>query len=332
MALWRVASAAGQQRERGVEPLQEAIGTEDLRPGRGQLDSQWQPVEPAADRLDRVVGRQLAADRQRALGEQRRGVPDRKRLQTVLVLARDPERRAAGHEHADAATRADHRAHGRGGVEQMLEVVEEEQQPPAPEEAAEVVGRPDRLRDLRVEELGIGEPGERHPEDSVALGSDELGRDLERESRLSGAARPRHGDEARAVGQQRGELVDLPLPADERARREREVRRIQAAQRREVAVAELVEPLGVGKVLQPVLSEVAEGCIDVEEPSRGLGDDDLSSVRRGGDASGAVDVHAHVPLLRAERLARVDPHADADRAGFERCSRFVGGGDSVGRS
>ena len=62
----------------------------------------------------------------------------------------------------------------------MLEVVEEQQELPSSEEPGEIVGRADRLRNLRVEELGV-RTDERHPEDAVALRADELGRDLQRE-------------------------------------------------------------------------------------------------------------------------------------------------------
>jgi hypothetical protein len=41
-------------------------------------------------------------------------------------------------------------------------------------------------------------------------------------------------------------------------------------------------------------------------------------VAGGGDAGGAVDVDAHVSLLGEQRLARVQPHADSDRARAQR--------------
>ena len=62
----------------------------------------------------------------------------------------------------------------------MLEVVQEEQELPPAEEPRQVVGCPDRLGDLRGQELGIRETRERHPEDAVIDPADELRRDLER--------------------------------------------------------------------------------------------------------------------------------------------------------
>ena len=107
---------------------------------------------------------------------------------------------------------------------------------------------------------------------------DELGRDLEREAGLPGAAGPGDGEQARAVREQRDELLELVLPPDERARGDRQVRRVERPERREVAVAELVEALGADQVLQAVLAEVADGGVVVEEAAGRLGEDDLAAV------------------------------------------------------
>ena len=74
--------------------------------------------------------------------------PRRERLEPVLVLARTRQRRAARDEHAELGRGGEHRAHRGRGVEQVLEVVEEEQQLPPAEEPGEVVASADRLRDL----------------------------------------------------------------------------------------------------------------------------------------------------------------------------------------
>ena len=153
------------------------------------------------------------------------------------------------------------------------------------------------------------------------LRADELGGDLERESRLASAAGPGERQQARAVGEHGDELRELALPADERARGEGQVGRVERAERREVAVAELVQALGVDEILEPVLSEVANRGVALEKSPSRLGEDDLTSVRGGRDTGGAVHVHADVALVRPQGLAGVDPHADADRAGRERISR-----------
>ncbi len=55
----------------------------------------------------------------------------------------------------------------------MLEVVEQDQELLPPEETGEVVARSDRLRYLRRQKFGVGEAGERDPENAVPERSDE---------------------------------------------------------------------------------------------------------------------------------------------------------------
>ena len=57
---------------------------------------------------------------------------------------------------------------------------------------------------------------------------------------------------------ERAGLFELPLTADQRCRLDRQVRLIQRPQRREVCVAELVKTLGQAKVLEAVITEVAQ--------------------------------------------------------------------------
>ena len=128
------------------------------------------------------------------------------------------------------------------------------------------------------------------------------------------------------------ELRDLALPADERARGQGQVRRVERPQRREVAVAELVQTLGVDEILEPVLSQIADPSVALEKPPGRLGEDDLASVGRRSDPGGAVDVHPDVPLVGLDRLSRVEPHADADRSARERLSPVLGRRDCVRRS
>ena len=242
-------------------------------------------------------------------------------------MQRDPTR----DEQAKAAARSEEVAHGRGRIEEVLEVVEEQQELPSAEKPGEVVRRSDDLCDLRGQKLAVGEAGERHPEDAVALRAHELGRDLEREPGLSRAARAGEREQARAVREPRDELFQLALPAHERARRDRQVRRVERAERREVARAELVEALGAGEVLQAVLAEVADRRVGIEQSPGRLGDDDLASVRGSGDARGTVHVEADVALVRHDRLARVDPDPHADGAALERLAPVGRGGDRVRR-
>ena len=213
----------------------------------------------------------------------------------------------------------------------MLEVVEQEQELPPAEESGQVVGGADRPGDLRGQELGIGETRERHPEDAVAELPDELGRDLKRETRLARAARAREGQEARAVREQGDELFELTLAADERDRDDWQVGRVERPKRRELAVAELVEALCSDQVLQAVLAEVTQRSGRLEQAARRLRDDDLAAVRGGCNPRRSVHVDADVALVGHERLAGVDAHPNADRAGLERPLRLGRRGDGSGR-
>ena len=109
----------------------------------------------------------------------------------------------------------------------MLEVVQENEELPVAEKPREIVRSADRLRDLRGQEVRIRQACERHPEDTVAESPDEVGCDLQRQPGLPRAAGPGERQQPRAVGEHRDELLELALAADERARGDGQVRRIE---------------------------------------------------------------------------------------------------------
>ena len=94
-------------------------------------------------------------------------------------------------------------------------------------------------------------------------------------------------------------------------------------------VAELEQALRRREVLQTVLAEVANGLAG-DEVARRLRQEHLPAVPGGGDPRRAVDVDPDVALVGHDRLARVEPHADADRPVAERRLPVGGGGDRVG--
>jgi hypothetical protein len=116
------------------------------------------------------------------------------------------------------------------------------------------------------------------------------------------------------------------LAAEERRRRDGHVRPGQRPQRRELLLAELVEPNRLPQVLEPVLTEVAE-VRPVEQTLRRLREDDLAAVGGRADARGAVNVDPNVALIGHGRLAGMDPHPDGDR---ERPLRFLRRRDRIG--
>ena len=242
------------------------------------------------------------------------------------------ERRPARHEEAGAGAGPEDRADSRSGIEEVLEVVEEEQELSPAKEPGQVVGCPDRLRNLGGQELGVREPRERHPEDAVMEPADELGGDLEREPGLSRPSGAGEREETRPVRELRNELLELLLAPDERCRDDGEVGCVERAERGKVPLAELEEAFCADQVLQPVLAEIADGCVGLEERARRLGENDLAAVGGAGDPRGAVDVDADVPLVRNDRLAGVDSHADPDRTPLKRAARLGGGRDRFGSS
>ena len=107
-------------------------------------------------------------------------------------------------------------------------------------------------------------------------------------------------------------LGELAVAPEERRRLHRKVRLIERPQRRELGVSELVDVLGRLEVLQAVVPEVANRRID--EVPRRLGQQHLVSVSGRRDACSPVHVETHVPFVREDRLAGMDPHANPDRA------------------
>ena len=77
---------------------------------------------------------------------------------------------------------------------------------------------------------------------------------------------------------------------------------------------DLVQAHGVVDVLERELSEVSEGCLwELPEQARGrVGEKDLLAPRGGADARSKMDVAANVAFGRDDRLAGVDPQADAE--------------------
>ena len=146
MPLRRVARAAAQQ----AEPVLEATGDlgdrHDPYPRRRQLHRQRQPVELAADLLDRAGGQVGAgACRPGALDEQLHAGRQAELGQLVHRLRGEAERRAAGGEHAQVLR---HRHQGvdqlGGAAEDVLAVVQDQQGGTATEradDAGEHVGR-----------------------------------------------------------------------------------------------------------------------------------------------------------------------------------------------
>jgi len=185
----------------------------------------------------------------------------------------------------------------------------------------------DDLRCGLEHERRVAQGRERHPPDAVRIAFGSLGCCLECKPGLARPAGPGEGEQARVlVGEEREHLGELALPAQESGCRHREVRAVEAFQRRKVVVSELEDALGGGEVLQAVLPEVRE--LELDERRCRRRDEHLATVPARGDARRSIDVRADVALVREQRRPRVHSHPHRDRAGGERVREVRGGGDS----
>jgi hypothetical protein len=121
-------------------------------------------------------------------------------------------------------------------------------------------------------------------------------------------------------GEQREHVGELAFAPDERRRLRRQVRLVEALQRRKVVLAELVEALRRCEVLEPVQAQVAQ-AICAGEIASCLRQKDLAAVTGSGDARRTMHIDPDVTLVRFGRLARMQSHSHSDRSVGQRFPR-----------
>ena len=244
-------------------------------------------------------------------------------LQTKALPARDDERRPR-----DIAETSDL---VRDVREEMLGVVEQEQRPlpvePRRDRVREIEPGQlldgERVRERRHDVVRAPERCERHPPDAVRIGLGRLGHGMHGEARLAGSTGAREGQQPHpGLGEEHRDGVELAPAAEEGRRGDREVRAVEAPQRRELAIPELEDPLGCREILEAVLPQVPQreilvGASVVDERSCRRGHEHLPAVSRGCNAGRTVDVRTHVSLCAHHGSPRVDAQAQADRPGLE---------------
>ncbi len=144
-----------------------------------------------------------------------------------------------------------------------------------------------------------------------------LAGDREREAGLADAARPGDRHRSGTVEERLQDVGELLLPPDEGIGGEREVRAVETLQRRESLLAELVDALGRGDVLEAMLAQIDEP-VEPDKRGRRGGDEHLSAVADCGDARSAMHVVSDVALIGDERRPGVETDAHVDRAGRQR--------------
>ena len=335
LALRQVAGAAGEERQPLLEPFEQLRRRERLHPRGGELERERQVVEAAADR-SRRPRRPRSRARPPAPGRGRSRPPPRatnggtgyscspvRRSGSRLVTS-SVEIRAGREQLGEAAGAPRRPARScRGAAAARLSPIWAARSPRAAE----------RLRRRVEHERRVANRRERHPPDAV-------GEPVGRERRPTGArgascpCRPAPvsvSRRRRRRSEERAHLGELPLAAEEGRRRHRQVRPVQAPKRRELAVAELVEPLGRAQVLESVLAEVADGAsastsVAVEAEITTWPPCAAAAIRAARCTS-APDV----PLQAHVRRPRVDAHPHADRAGRERLLALGGCPQRAGR-
>lgn len=326
-----------------VQPRRERGRTQEASVRRRQLDRQGQPVELPDQRHDvgRVVGGQCEARTDEPnrpdveLHRVRRpgvgvGRGQGQGVDGQLLLAGQEQRPPRRRERGDTRARVEEGRDDLLGALDLLEVVQDEQQPSIGELLGEALAG--RQRGRCVERVGheaghrvrVRHPVQRHEVDAVGEGALEPGRRGQRDPGLAAAARPGEGQQAGAAGEQLDDLAHLGLASDQRgAWRGQRGASAEAAQRREPGLEprhdDVVEVGVAVDVLEAVPSEVAErhprqGAPQVGyQPPRRLGQHDLAAVRRGTDPGSEVDVLTDVPLAVSLGLAGVQAHPDPQR-------------------
>ncbi len=141
----------------------------------------------------------------------------------VRLLGRKAEQLAAGDEQLQVGAGCEQLGQPGSGLDDVLEVVQEEQQRLVGDVLGQAVLGPERLRGRLQHQLRVAQRRQRHPEHAVRVAVRRLGGGLEAEPRLARAPRPGQRQQPRAL-EQAEHLRELVLPAEERRRRNRQIR------------------------------------------------------------------------------------------------------------
>lgn len=244
-----------QDGEPARQPGQERRRRQQADPRRRQFDRQRQAVEARADGGDRpgvrLRQREVRLRRPRPRDEERHGgivrqgrrrlvrggIRERQRAHRVDLLGPQPQPFPARHQQPESRAALQQRGHGRGRRGEVLEIVEDQQDLPLPEDVVELVDdrtlarltQTERLRDRRQDRRRIADRGERHEVGAIRVSVRDRARHRERQPGLADAARPDKRQQTARLGsaivaQERRRRGDVVVAADQRRRRNREER------------------------------------------------------------------------------------------------------------
>ena len=243
LPLRQIDRTARQQRQRLVEALEQGGREREASPVLRQLDREREVVQASTHRRDRLVGGDDAASDCRAADEELGRRLVQQRLDGQLALGAQMQRCARGGEHDDlaheqlATTPATPCRCSRLSSTSSTRLEASQPATSSSELQADRFGdgRPHR----RVSRRGRG--GEERPVQELLR---ELRRGLQRQPGLARPAGPREGQEAHPVGHEAADLGQLALAAEQRPRRDGQVRPSERPEGREVSAPELVDALG----------------------------------------------------------------------------------------
>ena len=211
----------------------------------------------------------------------------------------------------------------------MLAVVDEEQQrlrpqivdDGLPQRTSGAIADPEATGDGLHDQVGIADRRQLDQPHAVRLLTDELGRGLDHQPRLSGAAGADHRDQPMRPSECL-ELRQLPLASDEGGQLRRKVgaAALHGPERGKLHIQAIDDQLehafGNGQVLEPMRPEVADRHavrqVAADEGVHRLGEEHLSAGAGRGDARSTVNVEADVAAGSEAGLAGVQTHAHPD--------------------
>jgi hypothetical protein len=195
----------------------------------------------------------------------------------------------------------------------LLDVVDDEQCGRVTKVVREISVGFDGVRDGRRHEHGVAHRREVNEPHAVREPIREIGRHRKCKARLPNTARPRDGDEPRAVVEQPPHVQNLIRPSYERVRRTREIRPEEASERWKALIADLKDALRSGEVLEAVLAEIGEVTAALDQRGGRGREDNLAAMSGGGDPRGAMHVVSDVPFVSDDRGTGVDSRSNANR-------------------
>ena len=138
---WRSGRSRAPPVSRGsrcLEPLQHLSRRERLHAHRRELEREREVVEATADRRDSRIGLEPRVDGPCPGQEEADRLLVRERRHRVLLLPRQAERLPARHEQDEVRAGGEHLGDPGCGLHDLLEVVEQQEQPPVPHLQREV--------------------------------------------------------------------------------------------------------------------------------------------------------------------------------------------------